>query len=104
MPRTIPTVRSPKPQAGEAAWTFLDEFIPIAGMDGYFLFVDTRPGELYGCVTTFDKVDSDDAGPQWLPISALLDDLATSLETGTPFDGRWRHEIVEGHLQWDYRR
>lgn len=88
--------------AGEAAWTFLDEFIPIAGLDGYFLFVDTRPGELYGCVTTFDKVDSDDAGPQWLSISALLDDLATSLETGTPFDGRWRHEIVEGHLQWDY--
>ncbi|OZC62787.1 hypothetical protein CH267_00035 [Rhodococcus sp. 06-621-2] len=88
--------------AGEAAWTFLDEFIPIAGMDGYFLFVDTRPGELNGCVTVFDKVNSDDAGPQWLSISALLDDLATSLETAAPFDGGWRHEIVEGHLQWDF--
>lgn len=87
--------------AGEAAWTFLDEFIPIAGMDGYFLFVDTRPGELSGCVTVFDKVDSDDAGPQWHSISALLDDLATSLETGTPFDGGWRHAVVEGRLQWD---
>lgn len=87
--------------AGEAAWTFLDEFIPIAGMDGYFLFVDTRPGELNGCVTVFDKVDSDDAGPQWFSISALLDDLATSLETGEPFDGGWRHAIVNGRLQWD---
>lgn len=38
-------------------------------------------------MTVFDKVNSDDAGPQWLSISALLDDLATSLETGMPFDG-----------------
>ncbi|MCZ4518033.1 SMI1/KNR4 family protein [Rhodococcus ruber] len=87
--------------AGEAAWTFVDEFIPIAGMDGYFLFVDTRPGELNGCVTVFDKVNSDDAGPQWLSISALLDDLATSLETGTPFDGGWNHAVVDGRLEWD---
>ncbi|WP_338891714.1 SMI1/KNR4 family protein [Rhodococcus sovatensis] len=87
--------------AGEAAWTFLDDFIPIAGMDGYFLFFDTRPGELNGCVTVLDNVDSGDAGPQWISISALLDDVATSLETGAPFDGGWRHEIVEGHLLWD---
>ena len=42
--------------AGKAAWTFLDEFIPVAGLDGNFLFVDG-----------------------------------------------WRHEIVEGHLQWEHR-
>ena len=87
--------------AGEAAWTFVDEFIPIAGMDGYFLFVDARPGELNGCVTVFDKANSDDAGPQWLSISALLDDLATSLETGEPFDGGCRHAVVGGLLEWD---
>lgn len=89
--------------AGKAAWTFLDEFIPIAGLDGNFLFVDTRPGELYGCVTIFDKVDSDGGGPQWISISALLANLAESLETGAPFAGGWRHEIVEGRLQWEYR-
>ncbi|OLT36260.1 hypothetical protein BJF84_11715 [Rhodococcus sp. CUA-806] len=77
--------------------------MPIAGLDGNFLFVDTRPGELYGCVTIFDKVDSDGVGPQWISISALLADLAESLETGAPFAGGWRHEIVEGHLQWEYR-
>lgn len=87
--------------AGEAAWTFVDEFIPIAGMDGYFLFVDARPGELNGCVTVFDKVNADDAGPRWFSISALLDDLATSLESGRPFDGGWRPSIVDGRLQWD---
>ncbi|WP_141217150.1 SMI1/KNR4 family protein [Rhodococcus sp. 14-2470-1b] len=88
--------------AGEYAWTFLDEFIPIAGLDGYFLFVDTRPGEMNGCITVFDKVNSDESGPQWLSVSALLDDLATSLETGAPFDGGWRHDMSDGHLQWEF--
>ncbi|SNT40375.1 SMI1 / KNR4 family (SUKH-1) [Rhodococcoides kyotonense] len=88
--------------AGKAAWTFLDEFIPIAGLDGYFLFVDTRPGDLNGCVTVFDKVDSDNQGPQWNSISAMLTDLAESLEAGVPFAGGWRHEIVDGRLQWEY--
>lgn len=86
--------------AGKAAWTFLDEFIPIAGLDGYFLVVDTRPGELNGCITVFDKVNSDDAGPQWNSISALLADLADSLETGAPFDSGWRPGIVDGRLEW----
>lgn len=37
-------------------FTYMPEFIPFAGLDGYLLFVDTGPGDLYGCVTEFDKV------------------------------------------------
>lgn len=32
--------------AGTAVFTYMPEFIPFAGFDGYLLFVDTRPGDL----------------------------------------------------------
>ncbi|MGY0503215.1 SMI1/KNR4 family protein [Nocardia sp. FBN12] len=90
----------PDGQAGDPAGTYLPEFIPFAGADGYLLFVDTRPGELYGCVTRFEKVDADDAGPLWVSISAMLTDLATSLRTGSEFDGYSRPTVVDGQLDW----
>lgn len=90
----------PDGQAGDPAGTYLPEFIPIAGRDGYLLFVDTRPGELHGCVTRFDKVGADDAGPYWVSVSAMLTDLATSLRTGSEFDGYSGPRIVDGQLDW----
>ncbi|CCQ17529.1 putative uncharacterized protein [Rhodococcus sp. AW25M09] len=90
----------PSAEAGVSAWTFIPEFIPIAGLDGSFLVVDTRPGELHGCVTMFDKVDSDAAGPQWNSISAMLSDLASSFDTGAPFEGSWRPALVDGVIEW----
>ncbi|MFD4460616.1 SMI1/KNR4 family protein [Nocardia sp. NPDC058480] len=90
----------PDAQAGDPAGTYLPEFIPFAGADGYLLFVDTRPGELHGCVTTFDKCAADDAGPSWVSISAMLTDLATSLRTGSEFDGYSAPTVVDGQLDW----
>ncbi|WP_139277360.1 hypothetical protein [Rhodococcoides corynebacterioides] len=90
----------PSLEAGVSAWTFVPEFVPIAGLDGSFLVVDTRPGELTGCVTLFDKVDADAAGPQWNSISAMLSDLASSFDAGTLFDGAWRPSLIDGGVEW----
>lgn len=90
--------------AGEAAETFVPEFVPFAGRDGNLLFVDTRPGPLHGCVTEFDKVGADDVGPRWVSVSALLTELADSLEHGTVFDGRWTPTVSEGRLEWHYQQ
>lgn len=88
--------------AGTAVFTYTPEFIPFAGLDGHLLFVDTRPGDLYGCVTEFDKVNADDAGPRWVSLSAMLTDLADSLETSSKFDKYWKPTVVDGQLDWKY--
>ncbi|WP_415975990.1 hypothetical protein [Rhodococcus sp. 077-4] len=86
--------------AGDCVGTYLPHFIPFAGADGYLLFVDARNGPLHGCVTEFEKVDADDAGPKWLSLSAMLTDLADSLHTGTAFDGR-HPTLIDGALRWE---
>ncbi|MFN3538624.1 MAG: SMI1/KNR4 family protein [Rhodococcus sp. (in: high G+C Gram-positive bacteria)] len=92
------------PCAGEMSFTFAPVFVPFAGMDGNFLFVDTRPGELYGCVSEFDKSGSDERGPRWLSISAMLRDLADSLTQNKEFDECWQWSIEGAALQWDWSR
>lgn len=92
------------PSAGENAFTFAPAFVPFAGMDGNFLFVDARPGELYGCVSEFDKSGSDERGPRWLSISAMLTDLADSLTQNREFDEGWMWSVEGGALQWDWSR
>ncbi|WP_072803555.1 SMI1/KNR4 family protein [Rhodococcoides yunnanense] len=87
--------------AGVSVGTFLPEFVPFAGMDGYLLFVDMRGGPSYGCVTAFDKVDADQGGPKWPSLGAMLADLADSLETGGEFDEQWTPHVVDGKLSWD---
>lgn len=95
---------TPRPgtPAGTRVRSFLPEFIPFAGLDGTLLFIDTRPGDLYGCVTEFDNVDGDEAGPRWVSLGAMLTDLADSLETGSKFDGDSRPTVVDGQLDWKY--
>ncbi|WP_032376100.1 SMI1/KNR4 family protein [Rhodococcoides fascians] len=88
--------------AGDPAGTWLPEFIPFAGVDGYFLFVDSRPGPLWGCVSEFEKVGADDRGPQWISLSAMLADLADALDTGGTFAEVWCPSIVDGQLEWTY--
>ncbi|MDI9894276.1 hypothetical protein QM797_06010 [Rhodococcus sp. IEGM 1381] len=85
--------------AGDYVGTYLPHFLPFAGADGYLLFVDARPGPLQGCVTEFQKVDADGAGPKWPSLSAMLTDLADSLENGTVFDGQTPF-VVNGQLRW----
>lgn len=89
-------------QAGETAWTFLPEFLPFAGLDGYFLFVDTRPGPRHGCVTEFGKSSADEYGPKWRSLSAMLRALADSLRDGTPFDSGAVRAVEGGKLVWNF--
>ncbi|MFD3702514.1 SMI1/KNR4 family protein [Nocardia sp. NPDC058658] len=93
----------PATAAGDPAGTYLPQFLPFAGLDGNLLFVDTRPGPFHGCITEFDKVGADDAGPRWASLSAMLADLAHSLETGTPFDQHWTPAVVAGELNWQFQ-
>ncbi|MDV6260010.1 SMI1/KNR4 family protein [Rhodococcoides yunnanense] len=88
--------------AGDSAGTWLPEFIPFAGLDGNFLFVDSRPGPLHGCVSEFEKVGADDRGPQWISLSAMLADLADALDTSGTFAEVWRPSIVNSQLEWTY--
>ncbi|WP_305095155.1 SMI1/KNR4 family protein [Prescottella sp. R16] len=92
----------PDSAAGSGAGTYHPAFVPFAGLDGYLLVVDTRPGPLHGCVTEFEKVDTDDVGPRWASLSAMLTDLANSFESGAPFDGGWVPSVVDGRLEWEY--
>ncbi|WP_020110677.1 SMI1/KNR4 family protein [Rhodococcus sp. 114MFTsu3.1] len=90
--------------AGDRVGTWLPEFLPFAGVDGNFLFIDSRPGPLHGCVTGFDKVGADDQGPRWISLSAMLTDLADALETGRKFAGAWVPSVVDGQLDWTYEK
>lgn len=85
--------------AGHTAGTYLPDFLPFAGGDAYYLVVDTRPGPLHGCVTEFAKYDADDGGPKWRSLSAMLADLADSLETGTVFEGH-ALRLAGATLEW----
>lgn len=89
--------------AGDYVGTYLPYFLPFAGQDGYLLFVDARPGPLHGCVTEFQKVDADGAGPKWPSLSAMLTELADSLEAGTAFEGH-TPAVVDGELRWQLVR
>ncbi|WP_207843926.1 hypothetical protein [Williamsia soli] len=90
------------PTAGEAAYTFIPEFIPIAERDGYVLFVDTRSGKKHGLVREFDKVDADDTPTTWRSLPRLLNELAVAIEYRQPFNG-WQPSFDTGELRWDYR-
>ncbi|OQQ25061.1 hypothetical protein A6411_20650 [Prescottella equi] len=89
--------------AGTPAYSFLPEYIPFAGLDGYFMFIDTRPGPMHGCITEYSRDTTDDGGPKWHSLSSMLADLATSLETGGIFDRMWLPSIVDGQLEWEMR-
>lgn len=86
--------------AGEIAWKFLPQFVPVARGQDHTLFVDTRPGALTGCVTLYMPVDHDTFGPRWHSVSAMLADLARSLETGAPLDRTDRPSIAGRKLTW----
>ncbi|WP_141718120.1 SMI1/KNR4 family protein [Nocardia altamirensis] len=89
--------------AGTPAGIYLPQFVPIADRDGATLVVDTRPGDLHGCITEYTAEGSDDDGPLWTSLAAMLTNLADSLETGTEFL-RDRPSAVAGELIWEQAR
>ena len=78
----------PSPTAGQSAFVFLPHFVPIADNGcGETLFVDLRPGPLSGCVTPYLQGDADTHGPFWPSVSAMLEEVADSLESGVECAG-----------------
>ncbi|MEV5573613.1 SMI1/KNR4 family protein [Spirillospora sp. NPDC052269] len=86
--------------AGAHAGMWLPSWLPIAGSGGGTdLFVDLRPGPRHGCVREFDKASAD-GDVRWDGITAMLLDVAESLETGRPLDGERPH-VTDGLLHWE---
>ncbi|UOT06769.1 SMI1/KNR4 family protein [Rhodococcus opacus] len=90
-------------QAVQAAGTdpgqFIAPFFPIAERDGYYLVLDTRPGTNHGCVGAYSREGSFD-GPRWRSLSALLFELAESIEQETTFTDLWLPHVADGSLEW----
>jgi cell wall assembly regulator SMI1 len=87
--------------AGSVASMFLPSFIPIAeDQSGSDMFVDTRTGPLYGCVTEFFKGNADFAGPAWSSVSAMLADVAEGLRVGRPVKRR-QPVVSDQQLHWE---
>jgi cell wall assembly regulator SMI1 len=74
-------------EAGTTAFAFIASFVPI-GEDGAAstLFVDTRPGPNFGCVTGFMREDTDTYGIEWASVTAMLEDAAAALEAEPSVD------------------
>ena len=66
------------------------------------LVCDTRPGPMRGCITEFGKDTADAYPPKWRSISALLTDLADSIEHQTSFDGYYTPDLTAKALKWHY--
>lgn len=86
--------------AGSQTETFLPAFIPIGDTGaGDYLAVDTRNGDLHGCVVEFFP----EGGTihRWDSIDAMLDCTATALEQGTNC-AEWVPIIENDLLRWDF--
>ncbi|KQU29439.1 MULTISPECIES: hypothetical protein [unclassified Rhodococcus (in: high G+C Gram-positive bacteria)] len=95
--------------AGSPAPMMLPGFVAFAKSNADTLFVDTRTGPLHGCVNIHPDADAPWKPPLWRSLSAMLEQLAFSLERNTTFDMRvtlWSkyQPFIEGtRLVWEYR-
>jgi hypothetical protein len=76
-------------------------FVPFATAgDGGCLLVDQRPGG-HGRVGEFYPEDGVDFARWPASVTELLERTAQSLETGRPYDNRYRPRVTAGVLEWD---
>ncbi|MFE7720810.1 SMI1/KNR4 family protein [Nocardia rhizosphaerihabitans] len=85
--------------AGTASELFLPEFVPVADRDGTTLFVDTRRGNLSGCVSAYSAEGAGE-GALWTSVTEMFAALADSLEEGTILLGA-RPVIHDNTLVWE---
>jgi cell wall assembly regulator SMI1 len=80
------------------------DFVPFAEAgDGGSLVVDQRPGS-HGRVGEFYPEDGTNFERWPASIAELLERTATSLETGKPYEGRYRPRVVDGAVDWEILR
>ena len=93
--------------AGSPTAVMLPGFVPFARSDADTLFVDTRHGPLHASVNLWPDQDWVHRPPLWRSLSAMLDDLASSLERNAPMAMRiseWVHYqpyIDDDRLIWE---
>ncbi|MFB8278903.1 hypothetical protein [Nocardia colli] len=87
--------------AGEDELVFLRSFVPLTSDEqGEYLYADTRPGQWNGSIGTFDW-ESGTASRLWRSISALLTDIADSLEHNLALQTHYHPTIdQDGNLRW----
>ena len=86
------------PFVGIGVW--LPPWVPIAHSGGGdYLFVDLRPGPLYGCVGERHKVQDGFDGPIWPSVTAMLSDVAHGMAHGSEVCGQ-QATADDGYLHW----
>ncbi|MEU4626583.1 SMI1/KNR4 family protein [Actinoplanes sp. NPDC023801] len=87
---------------GEPWWH--PDFVPFAQAgDGGSLVADQRPGG-HGRVGEFYPEDGTNFERWPASVIELLEKTATSLETGRPYEGRYRPRVVDGAVDWEVLR
>ncbi|MGI5255093.1 SMI1/KNR4 family protein [Actinacidiphila glaucinigra] len=81
------------------------QWIPFAANhDGWSrLCLDVRPGALSGTVNTYFMESGGGGGHLWPSLTAYLEELAVSLQRGTPMVHHVPRVTDEGLLHWDHR-
>jgi cell wall assembly regulator SMI1 len=88
-------------EAGSIAFAFLPSFVPIGdNIAACYLFVDTRPGPAFGCVSDWDRDEGALDEPTWPSITAMLEDVADAVRNGRASNG-WAPTVVDGELTWE---
>ncbi len=64
---------------------FHAEYVPFAGLDGNFYFVDMRAGEQQGSVGWWDGVEGAEMS-RWTNVEHMFGELLVALESGTAFE------------------
>lgn len=85
---------------GDVPW-WDNEYVPFAGADDRGLLVaDQREPAVTGRVAEFGREHGVQYGDWPASVAELLEQVATSLETGEPFAGRYRPALAGDRLEW----
>jgi cell wall assembly regulator SMI1 len=89
--------------AGGMAWAWLPSFVPLsADGGGGCYFVDLRKGPATGCVKQFNRDDGALHPPVWTNLTALLADVAETLEQERVCEYFRPVVAPSGQLDWEF--
>lgn len=83
-------------EAGATSWAYLPEYIPLSGLDSYYYFLDTRPGEHSGCIRHWTRDDGDNQqGPVYASIADMLAAVRHSITTNSKLEDLWTPTFID---------
>lgn len=75
-------------EAGATSHVYLPQYIPLAGSDGDYCFLDTRPGEQSGCIRRW-STEVGDHPTIFASIADMLAAVRHSITTNTVLEDLW---------------